>query len=96
MSGSRCRGSMRGLALESAPVAKKMVAAFLVVVALISIVAFLSRDEGGPIPPPASLANYGLAVWPEDTLEEAVENVQIGNPGGQMHGRLPAASGGRC
>jgi hypothetical protein len=50
-----------------------MVAAFLVVVALISIVVFLSRDEGGPIPPPASLANYGLAVWPEDTLEEAVD-----------------------
>jgi hypothetical protein len=64
---------MRELALNFAPVAKKIVVALLVVVAFIPVVVFLSRDEGGPIPTQASLANYGLAGWPEDTLGEAID-----------------------
>jgi hypothetical protein len=52
-------------------VKKLLVALLLVVSAVITVAVLLTREEGGPIPSETSLANYGLAVWPADTLEEA-------------------------
>ena len=52
---------------------KKPVLALLVSAGAVGAVLLLGRDQGGPLPSQMSLANYGFAVWPEDTLEEGLD-----------------------
>lgn len=50
--------------------------AFILLTALLVVVGaaliWLPLDGGGPVPSATSLATYGFAVWPEDTLEEGM------------------------
>ena len=59
---------------------KRILVAALVLTAGAAIILLLMREDGAPLPSATSLATYGFAVWPEDTVKEGLATCDRSEP----------------